>query len=72
MKDRKRATFEPVTLGHIRGHGVRNLLLYCNSITCNHRTKMNADHLPALIVLHQPGRIGTAPERRLLDLIDCL
>src|SRR5712672_3341755 len=25
-EDRKRETFEPVTLGHIRRHGVRNLL----------------------------------------------
>ena len=46
MKDRKRETFESVTLGHIRGHGVRNLLVYCNSIACNHQTKMKADHLP--------------------------
>jgi hypothetical protein len=44
MKDRKRETFEPVTLGHIRSRGVRNLLVYCNSIACNHQTIMNADH----------------------------
>jgi hypothetical protein len=47
MKDRKRETFEPVTLGHIRGHGWRDLLVYCNSIRCNHQTTMNAEHRPA-------------------------
>jgi hypothetical protein len=45
MKDRKREIFEPVTLGHIRGHGCRDLLVFCGSIHCNHETKMNADHL---------------------------
>ena len=46
MPPRKRETFPPVTLGHIRGHGCRNLLIYCKSIWCNHSTTMNADHLP--------------------------
>jgi hypothetical protein len=46
MKPRKRETFQPVTLGHIRGHGCRDLLVYCASIQCNHRTKLCADHLP--------------------------
>ena len=46
MKARKRETFEPVTLGHIRGHGCRDLLVSCGSIHCNHETKINADHLP--------------------------
>jgi hypothetical protein len=42
---RKRKIFESVTLGHIRGHGCRDLLVYSGSIHCNHETKMNADHL---------------------------
>jgi hypothetical protein len=46
MKARKRGTFEPATLGNIRSHGCRNLLMYCGSIHCNYQTKMNADHLP--------------------------
>jgi hypothetical protein len=46
MKARKRGTFEPATLGNIRSHGCRNLLIYCGSIHCNYQTKMNADHLP--------------------------
>ncbi len=42
----KRETFEPVTLGHIRSHGCRDLQVYCGSINCNHGITMNADHLP--------------------------
>jgi hypothetical protein len=38
--------FESVTLGHIRGHGCRDLLIYCEAIGCHHRSIMNADHLP--------------------------
>ena len=55
MKDRKRETFEPVTLGHIRGHGCRNLLIYCNLIACNHQTIMNADHLTDETVIRPLG-----------------
>ena len=55
MKDRKRETFEPVTLGHIRSRGVRNLLVYCNSIACNHQTTMSADHLPDDTVIRPLG-----------------
>jgi hypothetical protein len=46
MTPRNREMVESVTLGHIRGHGCRDLLVYCNSIQCNHQTKVNADHLP--------------------------
>jgi hypothetical protein len=42
----KRETFEPVTLGHIRSHGCRDLLVYRGSINCNHGVTMNADHMP--------------------------
>jgi hypothetical protein len=31
---------------HIRGHGCRNLLVYCESVWCNHSAVMNADWLP--------------------------
>jgi hypothetical protein len=51
MKARKRQTFEPVTLGHIRGHGCRDLLVYCQSIYCNHNVTLNADWLPDDTVL---------------------
>jgi hypothetical protein len=46
MKVRKRETFEPVTLGHIRGHGCRDLLVYCGSIHCSYGAKLIADQLP--------------------------
>ena len=36
MVRRKAETFEPVTMGHIRGHGCRDLLVYCNSGRCHH------------------------------------
>jgi hypothetical protein len=34
-----------VTLGHIRSHGCRDLLIYCGCIDCSHSAVMNADHL---------------------------
>ena len=40
------ATFEPVTLAHIRAHGCRDLLIYCDSGRCHHSATMNADWLP--------------------------
>jgi hypothetical protein len=46
MTPRRRETFPPVTLGQIRGHGCRNLLVYCESLWCNHGAVMNADDLP--------------------------
>src|SRR5262245_38728434 len=46
MTARQRETFPPVTLGQIRGHGCRNLLVYCESLWCNHSAVMNADALP--------------------------
>jgi hypothetical protein len=36
MVRHKAETFEPVTMGHIRGHGCRDLLVYCNSGRCHH------------------------------------
>jgi hypothetical protein len=37
--------FAPVTLGHVRSQGCRDLLACCNSGRCNH-TIMNVGHLP--------------------------
>jgi hypothetical protein len=42
----KGETFESVSLGHIRSHGCRDLLVYCNSGRCHHGVTMNADHMP--------------------------
>jgi hypothetical protein len=44
MAVRRQETFEPVTLGHLRSHGCRALLVYCDSGRCHHRARMNADH----------------------------
>jgi hypothetical protein len=38
--------FEPVTLGHMRSQGCRDLLVYCKSGRCNYSTIMNVGHLP--------------------------
>jgi hypothetical protein len=41
-----RQTFEPVTLGHVRSLGCRDLLVYCTSTWCNHAATITADWLP--------------------------
>ncbi len=37
---------ESVTLGHIRSHGCRDLLIFCEAIDCNHGSSMNAHEFP--------------------------
>jgi hypothetical protein len=51
MTRRQTETFKPVTLEHIRGHGCRDLLVYCGSGWCNHSAVMNADWLPDDVAL---------------------
>ncbi len=46
MARRSREPVEPVTLDHIRGHGCRDLLVYCVSGWCHHSATLNADWLP--------------------------
>jgi hypothetical protein len=46
MAVRKIETFPPVTMGHIRSHGCRDLLVYCGSGRCHHSATINADWLP--------------------------
>jgi hypothetical protein len=42
----------PVTLGHIRSHGVRPLLIYCNAgLYCHHSAVVDADRWPDDTVL---------------------
>jgi len=43
---RKGETFEPVTMGHLRGHGVTRLLVYCGSINCYHCATLGAAGSP--------------------------
>jgi hypothetical protein len=55
MAVRKRETFEPVTLGHIRGHGCGDILIYCGSIGCSHSATINADRMPNETVIRALG-----------------
>jgi hypothetical protein len=59
---RKRKTFEPVTLGDIRGHDCRDLLVYCESNWCNHIAKLSADWLPddTVLLSLEPRMVCTA------------
>jgi len=57
MVRRKAETFEPVTMGDIRGHGCRGLLVYCNSGRCHHSATMNADWLSD----ETPSVMGLSP-----------
>jgi hypothetical protein len=54
---RKAETFPPVTMAHIRGHGCRDLLVYCDSGGCHH----GADHGRQLgwPMTYQSGRSTT-------------
>ena len=45
MVIRKRETIAPITLGHIRSHGCRELLVYCASGRCHHSSTINANWL---------------------------
>jgi len=45
----------PVTLGHMRSQGCRDLLVYCNSDRCNHSRIMNVGHLPDEIPIKSVG-----------------
>jgi hypothetical protein len=45
MAVQKGEIFEPVTIGHIRSHGCRDLLVYCASGRCHHSATLNADWL---------------------------
>jgi hypothetical protein len=40
---RRIETFPPATMGHIRSHGCRDLLVYCGSGRCHHSATMNGD-----------------------------
>jgi hypothetical protein len=49
---RERYRVPPVTLRHIRSHGVRSLLIYCNAgLYCHHSAVVDADKWPDDTVL---------------------
>jgi hypothetical protein len=62
MARRSREQVEPVTLGHIRGHGCRDLLVYCTSTWCHHSATLSADGLPDETVIRAlcPRMVCTA------------
>jgi hypothetical protein len=43
---RKTETFPPVTMVHIRGHGCRDLLVYCGSGRRHHSATLKGDDFP--------------------------
>ena len=51
MARRTRPSSKPVTMGHVRSHGCRDLLVYCTSNFCSHRAKLSGDFLPDDTVL---------------------
>jgi hypothetical protein len=53
---KKVQTFPLVTLGHIRGHGCRNLLVYCTAMNCSHGATMSADRWPDDTPIRPLGR----------------
>jgi hypothetical protein len=46
MQARTHQTFQPVTMGHVRSHGCRDLPVYCQSGHCRHSATFNGDELP--------------------------
>jgi hypothetical protein len=60
-----RHTSESVTLGHIRSHGYRDMLVYCCDIICNHGVTLNVDHLPDYTSVRSLGlRMDKLPRPR--------
>src|SRR6266404_3175970 len=57
MPPTKVGKFAPVTLGHMRSQGCRDLLVYCNSGRCNHRATMLPGHLPDDTPLNSLGYV---------------
>jgi hypothetical protein len=53
-----------VTLGHIRSHGVRHLLIYCSQgLYCHHSTVVDADRWPDEAVLLDLDRRAVCTKR---------
>ena len=45
MSSYRRESFPPVTMAHIRAHGCRDLLVYCDSGRCHHSARLDGDWL---------------------------
>jgi hypothetical protein len=61
-----RETFEPVTLGHIRSHGRRDLLTYCESGRYHHSAVL--DH-PRLAARRNDGEVAMSSVQRAAGLV---
>jgi hypothetical protein len=46
MAVRRIETLPPVTMAHIRGHGCRDLLVYCGSGRCHHSATLSGARCP--------------------------
>jgi hypothetical protein len=55
MPARQRQTFEPVTLGHIRRLGCRDLLVYCHALGCHHSARINGDRFVDEVAIRPLG-----------------
>jgi hypothetical protein len=55
MTPHRHETFPPVTLGHIRSRGCRGVLVYCESIWCDHSAEIDANWLPDDTVIRSLG-----------------
>jgi hypothetical protein len=62
--------FDPVTMGHIRGHRVTRLLVYCGAINCNHSATLDADWLAddTILLTLDPRMVCTACGHRGADV----
>jgi hypothetical protein len=53
----------PITLGHIRSHGVPRLLIYCSTGLCHQSAIIDADGWPDDTVLLEPESLTGAQWR---------
>lgn len=56
MGNEYRPSTASVTVGHIRGHGCRDLLVFCGAIDCNHSAVLSADRFPDEALIRPLGR----------------
>ena len=60
----------PVTLGHIRSHGVRRLLIYCSTGLCHHSAVVDADRWPDDTVLLDLDQRAVCTKRGMIG-VEC-
>jgi hypothetical protein len=69
--ERRCAAYRPAfqDMGHTRGHGVTRLLVYCESLWCNHSATLDGDWLTddTILLTLDPRMVCTAPRGRRYD-----